>query len=80
MVTPCTRARYRARRGMPPDLPPDLECVILVGLPAAGKTKLYRERFAKTHLHVSKDLWPKATARDARQRKMIDEALATLGS
>jgi predicted kinase len=61
---------------MPHKLPPGLECVVLVGLPGAGKTKLYRERFVRTHLHVSKDLWPKATAREARQRKMIEEALA----
>lgn len=57
-------------------MPPDLECVILVGLPGAGKTKLYRERFTRTHRHVSKDLWPKASGREARQRKMIEEALA----
>lgn len=52
------------------------ECVILIGLPGAGKTTLYRERFARTHLHVSKDLWPKATGRQVRQEKMIGEALA----
>src|SRR5437870_2309932 len=61
---------------MPLARPPALECVILVGLPGAGKTKLFRERFAKTHLHVSKDLWPKPAGREARQRKMIEEALA----
>jgi predicted kinase len=57
----------------------DLECVILIGLPGAGKTTLYRERFATTHVHVSKDLWPNASARELRQQKMIDEAL-TAGS
>ncbi len=53
-----------------------VECVILVGLPAAGKTTLFRERFAATHVHISKDLWPNATGRDARQRRLLDEALA----
>ena len=55
---------------------PDLECVILIGLPGSGKTTLYRERFAATHTHVSKDLWPNSTAREERQRKILDEALA----
>lgn len=57
----------------------NLECVILIGLPGAGKTTLYRERFASTHVHVSKDLWPNATKRAARQQAMIDELL-TAGS
>jgi len=52
------------------------ECVILIGLPAAGKTTFYRERFAATHVHVSKDLWPNAQGREARQLRIVDEALA----
>jgi hypothetical protein len=31
------------------------ECVIVIGLPAAGKTSVYGERFAATYDHVSKD-------------------------
>ena len=58
------------------DMPSPPECIILVGLPGAGKTTLYRERFAATHLHVSKDLWPNATQREGRQQKITDEALA----
>jgi predicted kinase len=53
----------------------DLECIILIGLPGAGKTTLYRQRFATTHVQVSKDLWPHAAKRGVRQRKMIEEAL-----
>jgi predicted kinase len=55
---------------------PALECLIFIGLPGAGKSTLFRERFAGTHVHVSKDLWPNATAREARQQKLIDESLA----
>ena len=57
-------------------MPADLECVIFTGLPGSGKSTLYRRRFADTHVHVSKDLWPNATKRDARQQKLIAEALA----
>jgi predicted kinase len=53
-----------------------LECIILIGLPGAGKTTFYRRYFAATHIHISKDLWPHASGRDARQRRAIDEALA----
>lgn len=55
--------------------PAKVECVILIGLPGSGKSSLVRERFA-SHLHVSKDLWPNASNREARQQKMIDDALA----
>lgn len=50
--------------------------MILIGLPAAGKTTFYRRYFAATHQHVSKDLWPNATGRDARQRRTIAAALS----
>ncbi len=50
--------------------------MILIGLPAAGKTTFYRHYFAATHQHVSKDLWPNATARDARQRRTVAAALS----
>lgn len=54
----------------------DFECVILIGLPAAGKSTLYRDRFATTHVHISKDLWPTAAGREARQREKLDKSLA----
>lgn len=53
-----------------------LECVIFIGLPGAGKTTFYRRYFADTHAHVSKDLWPNATAREARQRRVIADSMA----
>jgi predicted kinase len=53
-----------------------LECIILIGLPAAGKTTFYKNRYANTHAHISKDLWPNATGREARQQQLIDETLS----
>ena len=50
------------------------ECVVLIGLPAAGKTTFYQTYFAATHRHVSKDLWPNARGRDARQQRILREA------
>src|SRR5688572_2649508 len=52
------------------------ECIILIGLPASGKTTLYRERFAATHRHISKDLMPNVRNKPARQREMIAAALS----
>ena len=53
------------------------ECVILVGVPAAGKTTFYRQNFAASHRHVSKDLCPNASGREARQRRALTEALGS---
>jgi predicted kinase len=52
------------------------ECVILIGVPGAGKTTFYHQNLAATHRHVSKDLWPNAAGREARQRRAIADALA----
>jgi len=52
------------------------ECVILIGLPGAGKTTFYQQNLAATHRHISKDAWPNATGRDARQRRALEQALA----
>ena len=43
-----------------------LECVILVGLPGAGKSTLYAQRFADTHELVSMDLHRKAGKKSLR--------------
>ena len=40
-----------------------IECVILVGLPGAGKSSLYRQRFASTHRRVE-------------DRRLVDATLA----
>ena len=51
------------------------ECVILIGLPASGKTTFYKRRFSTSHRHISKDLWPNVSRKDDRQRRLIDESL-----
>lgn len=50
--------------------------MLFVGLPGAGKSSLYHERFASTHQHISKDLWRNATSRDKRQETLLEQALA----
>ena len=54
-----------------------VEAVIFVGLPAAGKTTFYHQRLAATHVHVSKDLWPKSADKNARQARELKAALAS---
>ena len=49
--------------------------MILIGLPASGKTTFYRERFAGTHAHVSKDLLRNNHRADRRQEQLIVESL-----
>ena len=52
-----------------------LELIIFVGLQAAGKSTYYRNHLAATHVHVSKDLMTNVRDKDARQQRMIAEAL-----
>lgn len=54
-----------------------LELIILTGLQGSGKTTYYHEHFAATHVHVSKDLMKNVRDREMRQRKQIEQALAT---
>jgi predicted kinase len=53
-----------------------MECVILIGLPGSGKSTFYRERFAATHVLVSKDVMRHNRQPQRRQEQLITEALA----
>jgi predicted kinase len=53
-----------------------MEVVILIGLPASGKSTFFRERFAATHDHVSRDLMRNAARPQARQQQLIAASLA----
>jgi predicted kinase len=63
----------RPRRVVPGD--GRLEVVILIGLPGAGKTTFFHQRFAATHAHVSRDLFPHNRQPAQRQTTLIGEAL-----
>lgn len=52
-----------------------LELIVFTGLQASGKSTFFRERLASTHVQVSKDAWPNALNREARQRRAIEAAL-----
>jgi hypothetical protein len=52
-----------------------VELVIFVGLQASGKSTFFRERFAATHAHVSKDLFRNNRDRNRRQSQLIEAAL-----
>ena len=52
------------------------ELVIFVGLQGSGKSTYYREHFAATHEHVSKDLMKNARDREAKQQLVVEKALA----
>lgn len=53
-----------------------VDCVVFIGLPASGKTTFYRQRFASTHHHISKDLWPGSAKKDSRQVRELRDAFA----
>ncbi len=48
----------------------------MVGLQGAGKSTWVRAHLAGTHAVVSKDHWPRARRREARQRRVVEALLA----
>jgi len=53
-----------------------MELVSLIGLQASGKSTFAAERFAATHVHVSKDRLRNNARPERRQRELVAEALA----
>src|SRR5438105_8896504 len=56
-----------------------MECVILIGLPASGKSTFFRERFAGTHDHVSKDLLRHNRRPQRRQEQLVPQRPPSAG-
>ena len=54
-----------------------MECVILIGLPASGKSTFFRRQFAATHDHVSKDLLRHNRRPQRRQEELMAASLAS---
>ena len=52
-----------------------MDLVIFVGLQASGKSTFFRERFAATHEHVSKDLFRNNKNPKRRQTQLMEAAL-----
>ena len=47
-----------------------------MGLQASGKSTFFRERFAESHQHVSKDLFPHNRNKNRRQEHLLRAALS----
>jgi len=57
-----------------------LEVVVFIGLQGAGKSTLYGQRFAATHVLVSKDNFRNSSRPERLQQHLISQALATARS
>jgi predicted kinase len=53
-----------------------MEVIIFIGLQASGKSTFFRQKFATTHEHISKDLMPRK-GKEQRQQQLIEAALQT---
>ncbi|MGY1750008.1 AAA family ATPase [Modestobacter sp. SYSU DS0511] len=54
----------------------DQELVVMVGLQGSGKSSWVAAHLAGSHEVVSKDHWPRARHREARQQRVVGELLA----
>jgi predicted kinase len=52
------------------------ELVVMVGLQGCGKSTWVREHLSGSHVVVSKDHWPNARRKQARQSRVVAEQLA----
>ena len=53
-----------------------MELIVFVGLQASGKSTFFRERFAGTYQHVSKDLFPHNRNKNRRQEQLLRAAIS----
>jgi predicted kinase len=51
-----------------------MDLVVLAGLQGSGKSTFFAARFADTHAHVSRDLFPSARDAAARQKALVEAA------
>jgi AAA domain len=72
---PASAARQPPRKPVPKPAAAAPEIVVLMGLPGAGKTTFFQQRFAATHAHVSRDKFPNNRDPSRRQAILIAEAL-----
>jgi predicted kinase len=56
------------------------EVVVFIGLQGAGKSTFHAQRFAASHVLVSKDNFPNNSRPERRQQQLIAEALAAARS
>jgi predicted kinase len=54
----------------------ELELVILIGLPGAGKSTFFRQRFSETHQHLSRDELRRRREPERRRAELLGQALA----
>ncbi|MET0413678.1 MAG: ATP-binding protein, partial [Polyangiaceae bacterium] len=71
-------AREPERDTLPPDAPREgAELVLLIGLPGAGKSTFFQQRFAHSHVHVSRDHFARERRPETRQNELLRDALAS---
>jgi predicted kinase len=58
-----------------PAVHPDMDLVIFIGLQATGKSTFYQERFSGRYDLISKDRFRNARRPQARQMRLLEEAL-----
>jgi hypothetical protein len=75
---PTPPARGSPALAAPADAPREgPELVLLIGLPGAGKSTFFQQRFADSHVHVSRDHFARDRRPETRQNELLRDALAS---